>query len=176
MGRGSKTYFDRLSNGEVLPAFHDDLRVNAYMKPEEKQRRLDKRTDIMATILAAYPTTSTTKLAKEFGVSVEYIRQLAQSHGVAKIGRSSGSKEGHQVEKVDAEGKVVAVYESVNKAAQAAGVPYNTIRRRVEGKNTEPLDGFFYRTKKRPAKKHSRPRFDMDLLTDFSIDDEEDFL
>ena len=146
MGRGSKTYFDRLSNGEVLPAFHDDLRVNAYMKPEEKQRRLDKRTDIMATILAAYPTTSTSKLAKEFGVSVEYIRQLAQSHGVAKIGRSSGSKEGHQVEKVDAE------------------------------KNTEPLDGFFYRTKKRPANKHSRPRFDMDLLTDFSIDDEEDFL
>ncbi len=173
MGRGSKTYFDRLSNGEVLPAFRDDLRVNQYMKQEEKQRRLDARTDIMATILAAYPTTPTKKLAKEFNVSEAFICQLARQHGITKAnGTRTHSTSANQVEKVDNNGKVVTVYESVNKAAKAAGVPYNAIRRRVEGKNSEPLDGFMYRMKKSPVRKRSH--MDVDLLTDF-YDDEEDF-
>ena len=141
----SKEYFKRLRSGEVLPSFRDDLRVNQYMKDEERQKRLDIRTDILANILAAYPITPTDKLAKEYGLTKGYISQLAMQHGVHKVG--SLKRTPHEVEKVDSEGKVVAVYESVNKAAKAEGVKYEPIRSRVEGRVTTPLNGYYFRTK-----------------------------
>jgi hypothetical protein len=169
-----KGYFERLKDGEVLPAFREDLKVNASLKPEEKQRRIDARTDILATILAAYPSTPTKRLAKEFNVSVEYINAIARNHGVTKSGLFRGHTAANKVEKVDADGNIVAVYESVNKAAQAEGVQYSTIRRRVEGRDKTPLNGFTYRLSRDVAKK-PKPVLDIDDLDDFNID-EDDFL
>ena len=166
----SKEYFKRLRSGEVLPAFRDDLRVNQYMKDEERQKRLDIRADILANILAAYPTTPTAKLAKEYGLTNEYISQLAMQHGVHKVGYKGNRTAANKVEKVDSEGKVVAVYDSANKAAKAEGVPYSSIRCRIEGRVTTPLNGFTFRIKKQFSK--PQPHIDEDLTADF---DDEDF-
>ena len=61
-----KRNYDRLNNGGYLPSFREDLKIKPGMDLKERQRRIDARTDMMATILAAYPTTSTKQLAKEY--------------------------------------------------------------------------------------------------------------
>lgn len=147
----NKSYFERLQDGEVLPSFREDLKVDANMKPEEKQRRLDARTDILANILAAYPTTDTKKLAEEYGLKPSYISAVARQHGIRKVNpRSTAS---NAVEKLDLKGHIVASYESINKAAIAEGVNYHSIERRCKGIDKTPLNGFRYRfnasTKKR---------------------------
>ena len=88
----NKSYFERLQDGEVLPSFREDLKVDANMKPEEKQRRLDARTDILANILAAYPTTDTKKLAEEYGLKPSYISAVARQHGIRKVNPHSKQK------------------------------------------------------------------------------------
>lgn len=166
-----KDYFDKLRDGEVLPAFRSDLRTNAYMKQEEKQRRLDVRTDILATILAAYPTTSTKQLAKEYGLKPSFVSQLAENHGVHKVGYKGHRAAKNKIEKVDSEGDVVAVYDSTSQAAKAERVPYSSIRCRIEGRVKTTLNGFTYRLKKQLLKPQSHN--EVDSLDYF---DEEDFL
>jgi hypothetical protein len=166
----SRNYFARLKKGEVLPAFHADLRIKNNEKQEERQRKLDIRTDIMATILAAYPTTPTKKLAEEFNVSEGVINAIAQQHGITKAGRR-GRTCATKVEKVDSEGKVVVTYDSVNKAAQAEGVKYSSIRCRIDGRCSTPLNGFTYRLKKSLSQK-PKTHYDLDLLQEDFDDDE----
>ena len=167
----SNKYFERLKAGEVLPSFRKELRVNQYMKEEEKQRRLDARTDIMATILAAYPTTPTKKLAEEFGVTEAYISAIAMQNGVTKAGRR-GRTCACKIEKVTSEGQVVKEYDSVNQAAKAEGVKYSSLRCRIDGRCNSPLDGFTYRLKKKSVSKQPKICFDMDLLADDYDDDD----
>lgn len=57
----------------LLPIFEDSLEINNQLPPDEKQRRIDKRTDILATILALYPFTPRKELAREFKLTVHYI-------------------------------------------------------------------------------------------------------
>lgn len=44
----------------------------------------DERMDCLATLLAAYPTANTYKLAKEFGLTRNYLMQLVAHYGVYK--------------------------------------------------------------------------------------------
>jgi hypothetical protein len=149
-----KSYLDRLE--ESLPRFRDDLRLDNNLSKEEYQRRIDERTDIMSKILAAYPNTNTKKLAAEYGVSVKYIEQIAVSHGVRKSRRDAGVTHAMKVEKVDGQGRVVATYDSVNKAAAAEGVNYHAIIRRANGTTAGPLNGYYWRTKAaRPRKRRN---------------------
>ena len=136
------------------------------MTTEERQKLIDARTEKMASILAAFPTTPTAELAKRYNVSASYIRMLAHQHGVYKD-HDTRSKE---IEKVDGNGKVVAVYSSANKCSKAERVSYNEIRRRVEGKTNKPLKGYYFRVRK----KTSRRMDDFDL--DFSNIEDDDYL
>jgi hypothetical protein len=153
-----KDYFKRKSVN-ALPTFRKELQVDDSMNQEEKQRRLDIRTDMLANILAAYPTTSAKKLAEEYGLTPCAIHNLASEHGVTKAGRKSHSTDGQAVEKLDDKGNVVATYESTNKAAIAEGVNYHSLQRRLQGKEGGYLNGFRWRykggikktTRKRPS-------------------------
>lgn len=166
----NEEYYERLRRGEVLPTFHKELRVDDYMKPEEKQKRIDERTDILANILAAYPTTPTSQLAKEYGLSVDFIYQLATNHGVRKAGNSEQRTAPRKVEKVDSTGKVVATYRSANEACKAEGIKYSLLRRRLDGSVTSPIDGFTYRLgEQKPAAKAKR--FDFNFDVDFDNDE-----
>lgn len=153
----SEDYFNRRKRGEVLPTFRKELQINDSLKPEEKQRRLDIRTDILATILAAYPTTSTKKLAEEYGLKPSTINQLAAEHGIMKGGRTPFDTTSKAVEKLDDKGNVVATYESTNKAAIAEGLNYHSLKRRLQGKDDGILNGFHWRYKG-GAKKTTRKR------------------
>ena len=151
-------YFERLSSGEILPMFKRELRLTNNLKPEERQRRIDVRTEMLATLLAAYPTTPNEKLAKEFGISVNYVVSIAQAYGVHKSNRLCRNR--HGVLKIRPEDNaIVAVYDSVSKAAEDFGTCYNTLRRRVEGFDGGMLGGFIwkYRDVKR---KEEEPSYD----------------
>lgn len=152
-------YFERLSSGEILPMFKRELRLTNNLKPEERQRRIDVRTEMLATLLAAYPTTPNDKLAKEFGISVNYVISIAQAYGVHKSNRLNRNRHGVlKIRPVD--NAVVAVYDSVSKAAEDFGTCYNTLRRRVEGFDGGMLGGFIWKYRDDAKKNDEEPSYD----------------
>ena len=166
----SKRNLDRLNNGEILPSFHkDELRINPNLDLKERQRRIDQRTDMMATVLAAYPTTPTKKLAKEYNVTESYIMSLASQYGITKAGRNK--RETKPVVKVDASGKVVASYASTNKAAIAEGINYHSLLRSIEA--GKEINGFKFRFKKSARPKRKFNIFDDDPFDLSGLSDEE---
>ncbi len=67
-----------------LPNFHKEWSVRYVKDRKVREVLLDKRTHVLATCMAAYPTTSTKKLAEEFGISPHIIKSLASLYGIKK--------------------------------------------------------------------------------------------
>lgn len=65
-----------------LPWFDKVLHLNDGKK--NPMAHFDIRFHLLATFLASYPTADTAKLAKEFGLNVEYAKQLANFYGIHK--------------------------------------------------------------------------------------------
>lgn len=66
-----------------LPWFDKKL----HLKHDRKTNPMvhfDIRFHLLATFLASYPTADTARLAKEFGLTDEYAKQLANFYGVHK--------------------------------------------------------------------------------------------
>lgn len=65
----------------------------------ERERNIEKRTDLLATMLALYPDTETSEISKQLGISEQTVKLYAGMFGVHKsreyrsdIGRKNGSK------------------------------------------------------------------------------------
>lgn len=155
-----------------LPVFHKEWSTRYVKDRKVREVLLDKRTHVLATCMAAYPTTSTKKLAEEFGISPHLIRSLAMLYGIKKDPKARAeinrdNAQGHpahnsrQVEKLDLDGNVIAIYASVTMAARLNGVSHEAIRRYINGKIRRPMNGMyvfrFHRTnnnkKYQPTKK-----------------------
>lgn len=158
-----------------LPNFHKEWSVRYVKDRKVREVLLDKRTHVLATCMAAYPTTSTKKLAVEFGISPHIIKSLASLYGIKKDPKARAeinrdNAQGHpahncrQVEKRDLDGNVIAIYASVTMAARLNGVSHEAIRRYINGKIRRPMNGMyvfrFHRTnnnkKYQPTKKKYR--------------------
>lgn len=129
---------------------------------KEKERNIDKRTDLFATMLAMYPNCKTSDISKQLGISKQVIRIYARLFGLHKskelrseINRQNGDhpKKGIQpnakaVEKVARNGRVVATYRSTTEAARTNGISvkvmYNSCKRKIH----KYRDGYLYRYKK----------------------------
>lgn len=119
----------------LLPIFEDSLEINSQLPPEEKQRRIDKRTDILATILALYPTTPRKDLAREFKLTVHYIQQLANRYGLHKMPR-------HIVQKI-VDGQVQTTYPSLSAASKAEGIKWKYLKSKIDA--NEPINGALFK-------------------------------
>lgn len=115
----------------LLPLFRKGLEVNDQLSQEERQRRIDKRTEILATILAAYPTTPRAQLASELGLNVSYITSVVRHYGVRKNKRVL-------VQKI-VDGKRAATYPNLNAAAKAEGVRWHYLKDRIDA--DKPVNG-----------------------------------
>lgn len=144
-----------------LPTFRVEWRITANEDPKVKEILRDKRTHMLATCMALYPTTPTKELAKEFGISDQTIKALASMYGIHKsketrsiINRENGKngtgglKNAKPIEQVTEAGEVVATYRSAYEAADAMGVARKSIYRRTTGVITKPLKGYYFRHKK----------------------------
>ena len=119
----------------LLPIFEDSLEINNQLPPKEKQRRIDKRTDILATILALYPTTPRKDLAREFKLTVHYIQQLANRYGLHKMPR-------HIVQKI-VDGQVQTTYPSLSAASKAEGIKWKYLKSKIDA--NEPINGALFK-------------------------------
>lgn len=137
-----------------LPNFHKEWSVRYVKDRKVREVLLDKRTHVLATCMAAYPTTSTKKLAEEFGISPHIIKSLASLYGIKKDPKARAeinrdNAQGHpahncrQVEKRDLDGNVIAIYASVTMAARLNGVSHEAIRRYINGKIRRPMNGMY---------------------------------
>ena len=137
-----------------LPNFHKEWSTRYVKDRKVREVLLDKRTHVLATCMAAYPTTSTKKLAEEFGISPQLIRSLAMLYGIKKTPQARAeinrdNAQGHpahncrQVEKRDLDGNVIAIYASVTMAARLNGVSHEAIRRYINGKIRRPMNGMY---------------------------------
>lgn len=124
----------------LLPIFEDSLEINNQLPPEEKQRRIDKRTDILATILALYPTTPRKDLAREFKLTVHYIQQLANRYGLHKMPR-------HIVQKI-VDGQVQTTYPSLSAASKAEGIKWKYLKSKIDA--NEPINGAIFKIIHKP--------------------------
>ncbi len=143
-----------------LPVFRVEWRIKAHEDDKVKEILRDKRTHMLATCMALYPTTPTNELAKEFGISRQTIKALASMYGIKKsketrsrINRENGKngtaglKNAKPIEQVTEAGEVVATYRSAYEAAGALGVSRETISKRTNGKIEKPLKGYYFRHK-----------------------------
>ena len=137
-----------------LPNFHKEWSIRYVKDRKVREVLLDKRTHVLATCMAAYPTTSTKKLAEEFGISPHIIKSLASLYGIKKTPQARAetnrdNAQGHpahnsrQVEKLDLNGNVIAIYASVTMAARLNGVSNEAIRRYINGKIRRPMQGLY---------------------------------
>ena len=137
-----------------LPNFHKEWSTRYEKDRKVREVLLDKRTHVLATCMAAYPTTSTKKLAEEFGISPHIIKSLASLYGIKKSPKARAeinrdNAQGHpahnsrQVEKRDLDGNVIAIYASVTMAARLNGVSNEAIRRYINGKIRRPMQGLY---------------------------------
>lgn len=124
----------------LLPIFEDSLEINNQLPPDEKQRRIDKRTDILATILALYPFTPRKELAREFKLTVHYIQQLANRYGLQKMPR-------HIVQKIVG-GQVQTTYPSLNAAAKAEGIKWKFLKSKIDA--NKPVNGAIFKIIQEP--------------------------
>lgn len=145
-----------------LPMFREEYRTSRYDDESVKQILRDKRTHILATCMAAYPTTPTNQLAEEFGINPKTINALAKMYGIKKSagtrskinsdnGKKSAGKMQHNrktVEKVARNGRVVRVFNGLMEAAKDARTSGTAIGRRCRGIILKPLNGYRYRYKK----------------------------
>ena len=128
----------------------------------ERQKNIDKRTDMLATLLALYPDTETEVLAKQLGMTERTVIFYARMFGVSKskefrseINRRNGEhpNKGHNpnarpVEKVARNGRVVATYRSTTEAEKANGMVHGLIYSRCSGRCKQYINGYKYRYKK----------------------------
>lgn len=143
-----------------LPVFRVEWRIKAHEDDKVKEILRDKRTHMLATCMALYPTTPTNELAKEFGISRQTIKALASMYDIHKdkglrsrINREN-AKQRHgyawnekTIEQVTEAGEVVATYRSAYEAAGALGVSREAIYKRTTGKIEKPLKGYYFRHK-----------------------------
>ena len=148
----------------ALPFLKEEL-LQEWIKctdNKEKERNIDKRTDLFATMLAMYPNCKTSEISKQLGISKGVIKTYAGLFGIHKskellseIYRQNGDhpKKGIQpnakaVEKVARNGRVVATYRSTTEAARTNGISvkvmYNSCKRKIH----KYRDGYLYRYKK----------------------------
>ena len=137
----------------------------------EKATVLDRNIDVFATIMAAFPFTPISKLAKEFEVDRKRIIRDAELCGVEKStelraeakdylarqglkldddrGGDQGNHYMRPVEKVARNGRVVATYKSVSEAAEMNNLSPNAINDHCHG-NVKGYSkaGYKYRYKK----------------------------
>lgn len=122
-----------------LPIFKKEWSLKGVKDKKKRQEIIDKRTHMLATILASFPLVSTKRLAQELGISADLIRQLAHIFGVKKSReyRSEAYKNNdnapkRKVVKMSPDGKVVKTYDSIKDAAEDNKCDRNTIIRRCE--------------------------------------------
>ena len=139
-----------------LPLFRKEWSTRHVHDKKVKEVLRDKRTHMLATCMALYPTTPTNKIAKEFGISPETIRAVANVYGVRKekwlrsvINRQNGNtphkSENKAVVKVDADGNIVATFKSISEASRHAECSHCTISYHCHGKHTTPINGYYYK-------------------------------
>lgn len=127
----------------------------------ERQRNIDKRIDLLATLLALYPDTDTEALAKQLGMTKKTVVFYARMFCVRKskeyrseINRKNGyhpnktNPNARQVEKVASNGCVVATYRSVTDAAMANNIHRKTMCTYCLRGMQHYKDGYKYRYKK----------------------------
>ena len=127
----------------------------------ERQKNIDKRTDMLATLLALYPKTETEKLAKRLGMTKRTVIFYARMFGVSKskeyrseINRRNGdhpnktNPKAIEVEKVARNGRVVATYRSTFEAARANNIQPRTMGTYCQRGMKRYKDGYKYRYKK----------------------------
>ena len=137
----------------------------------EKATALDRHIDAFATIMASFPFTPISKLAKEFDVDRKRIIRDAEMCGVEKstelraeakdylarqglkLDDDRGGDQGNHfmrpVEKVARNGRVVATYKSVLEAAEMNNLSHNAINNHCSGKVKGYSNaGYKYRYKK----------------------------
>ena len=144
-------------HGMPLPMFKKKWSLHGVKDRKKRKELIEKRTHLLATILAAFPTSSTKKLAKQLGVSPDIIRELAKMFGLKKTEgylseayRNNDNAPRREVQKVSPEGKVMKEYKKIKDAAADNGSTYYIIKDRCM-KGTL-LNGFYYRFKKKRRK------------------------
>lgn len=142
-----------------LPFLTDELRQEwrECKNDKERERNIEKRTDLFATMLALYPYTETEVLEKQLGISAQRIKEYCGIIGVRKskeyrseINRKNGSLHNPKtkpIEKVARNGRVVATYKSVSEAARENGYSDKTISFYCN-RQSRRLKGYKYRYKK----------------------------
>lgn len=126
----------------------------------ERQKNIDKRTDMLATLLALYPDTETEVLAKQLGMTERTVIYYARMFGVSKskefrseINRRNGdhpnktNPKAREVEKVARNGRVVATYRSTFEAARANNIQPRTMGTYCQRGMKRYKDGYKYRYK-----------------------------
>lgn len=146
-----------------LPFMTNELK-NEYLyraTGKDKERNIERRTDLFATILALYPFISNEEISKRTGVSERTISEIASIFDIRKteeyrseVNRRNGyhpnkiSPNARPVEKVARNGRVVATYRSTNEAARANGIAVKTISWSCTNNSKKYRDGYLYRYKK----------------------------
>ena len=147
-----------------LPFLTDELRQEwrECKNDKERERNIEKRTDLFATMLALYPDKETSEISNLLGISEKRITEYASIFGVHKskefrseVNRKNGNhpNKGKQpdakaVEKVARNGRVVATYRSTTEAARANGIKDKTMSKSVVKNLKIYRDGYLYRYKK----------------------------
>ena len=146
-------------HGLPLPMFKREWSLHGVKDRKKRKEFIEKRTHLMATILAAFPTTSTKKLAKELGISADIIRELAKMFGLRKADnyRSEAYKNNdnaprHEILKISPDGKVVKEYRSMKDAAADNKCDPITIKTKCI--NGALFNGYYYRFKKHEKNKN----------------------
>ena len=127
----------------------------------EMQKNIDKRTDLLATMLALYPNTQTDALAKMLGLRKRSVMFYAKMFGVCKskeyrseVNRRNGDHPNktnpyaREVEKVARNGRVVATYRSTTEAGRANNIHERTMSTYCLKGMQRYKDGYKYRYKK----------------------------
>ena len=67
-----------------LPFLTKELMEEFLYSGKDKNKNIDKRTDLFATIMALYPHVSTDEISKRTGVSERVIKEIAVIFGIHK--------------------------------------------------------------------------------------------
>lgn len=141
-----------------LPFFTKEIENDWRNNKAGRAKNIDKRTDMLATILALYPFTKTEEIAKEFNVSAKSIAVMANLFGIRKSdefrsdvnrNNATANSDGAKiVEKVSRNGKVVETYLSISDASKVNGIPRNTLSYLCNGRRKNKyINGYRYRFK-----------------------------
>lgn len=144
-----------------LPFLTKELMEEFLYSDKDKNKNIDKRTDLFATIMALYPYMSTDEISKRTGVSERVIKEIAVIFGIRKnkqfrseINRRNGDhpKKGQQpnarpVEKVTRNGRVVATYRSTVEAADANRLNRKLVSDSCRKRIHKYRNGYLYRYK-----------------------------